>query len=87
MAYPYYYSTAKKGILCFDPNQSDMKMTVTGCCPSQKPEFEDGKIFIGGKCYGADSSGDLQGLKNGDNVKLASRKSGGKQPEPVEALL
>ena len=87
MAYPCFYSKTRKGTLCFDPNQSVMKMTVTGCCQLQKVYFENGKFYIDtGKCYGADTRDKLQELKDGDDLKVVQKESGGKQPELVETL-
>ena len=86
MSYPYFYSKAEKGMLCFDPAKQDMKMTVTGCCQSKKIRYEDKNIYITDgndkECYGGQN---LQQLNNGHQLKMRQIGASGKQPERLEA--
>ena len=58
-------------MLCFDPDQSVMKTTATGCCHSMQRLFQNSKIYIGNtKCYGSDK---LLELKDGDSIDVVER--------------
>ena len=75
--YPYFYLKEEKGILCFDPDQSSMKMTVTGCCHSGARIFQNRNIYIGNEtCYGAELHNKLRELKDGDDLKVVSKGPG-----------
>ena len=72
VAYSYLYVKSKNGALCFDSNESSMKVTATGCClPKKVTLSSSGVINVGeSHCYG---KGDSSGLKNGDSLKVLKK--------------